>query len=291
MSILSQITITDTLLSTSMDDNKEIYRTLHDTIISKRWHSPHVIRREAHHAQYQAFIECVPAGSTVIDAGCGEGVLSVLLAKHGCRIIGIDISEPNIAAAQELARQEGVADRCQFMVGDAEHLPVADESADVAVSSHVLEHIPDFVQGVRELNRVAKTLVIVAIPTCLNPASWVLLGNDRYWTISRRTPYAMIVGIMRVLVAYVSGQEGVNETYAGHAELIHIHRFPSRGKQLLTNGGLSVSRYRASSFPIPYIPFLVPLSKLLHTCRYWPIIRNWGYGTTYVCHPTHARGS
>ncbi len=272
-------------------DNKEIYRSHHDAIISKRWHSPHAIRRYNHHTQYQAFLECVPVGCTVVDAGCGEGVLSVLLAKHGCRVIGVDISEPNIAEAKAFALREGVADRCEFLVGDAERLPLPDKSADVVVSSHVLEHLPDFVQGVRELNRVAKTLVVVAIPTCLNPASWVLLGGDKYWTVSRRTPYAIFVGFFRVVGAMLRGQEGVNETYAGHPELIHIHRFPHRGRMLLELGGLQVVRYRASSFPIPYLSFLVPVSRLLGAFRYWPLFRNFGFGTTYVCHPCHAAES
>ncbi len=220
-----------------------------------------------------------------MDAGCGEGVLSVLLAKKGCRVIGIDISEPNIVAAKAYALAEGVSDRCEFFVGDVEHLPVADKSADVVVSSHVLEHLPDFVQGVRELKRVARSLVVVAIPTCLNPASWVLLGGDRYWTISRRTPFAFFYGFARVLVALCIGAEGVNETYAGRPELIHIHRFPWRGKSLLEQGGLRVQRWRASAFPFPYLSFLVPISKAAHRFVFSPLFRSCGFGTTYVCLP------
>jgi ubiquinone/menaquinone biosynthesis C-methylase UbiE len=270
---------------TTSSANKEVYRTLHDEIIAKRFHSPFAIRRYAHHAQYQAIVDLVPSGSTVLDAGCGEGVLSVLLAKKGCTVTGVDLSEPNVAAARTFAAACGMQDHVTFLSGDAEHLPVPDKSFDYVVSSHVLEHVPDFVQGVRELARVARVGAVVAIPTCLNPASFALLGNDRYWTISRRTPFAIAIGAFRVLFALMTGCEGVNETYAGRKDLIHIFRFPWSGTALLRAGGLTVERYRASSFPVPYLPFLVPVSRLLDHLAWLPVARTLGFGTTYFCRP------
>jgi len=268
--------------------NKQIYRQHHDEIITKRFHSPSPIRRHAHVSQYEIFTKLVPAGSTVIDAGCGEGVLSVLLAKHGCTVTGVDLSEPNIVAAKKYAEEQGVADKTSFLVGDAEHLPAADKSFDYAVSSHVLEHLPDFLQGVRELARVSKIGSVAAIPTCMNPSSMVLLGGDKYWTISRRSPYAFFVGLARVIGAYVTGKEGVNEGYAGREELIHIYRFPRAGKKLMEQGGLTVNAYRASSIIFPYLPFFVPVSKLLEKGSHLPGLRALGYGTTYVCTPRTA---
>lgn len=272
----------------SADENKEIYRTLHDHITEKRIHSASPIRRHAHRLQHRLFADLIPAGSTVLDAGCGEGSLSLLLAEKGYTVFGVDLSEPNVDACHRYAREQGVADRATFAVGDIERLPAADKSYDYVVSSHVLEHIPDFVQGVRELNRIARKGVIVAIPTCLSPAAMVLLGRDKYWTFSRKTPFALPYGLLRVLWALVTGQEGVNEGYAGRADLVHIWRFPWRGKQLLEQGGLRVTRYRGSAYIFPYFAFLLPLSRLLERVAFWPVIRNFGYGTTYVCEPTSA---
>jgi 2-polyprenyl-3-methyl-5-hydroxy-6-metoxy-1,4-benzoquinol methylase len=267
------------------EENKKAYGQLHDRITDKRFHSPSPIRQHAHHMQYAAVANQVPAGATVLDAGCGEGTLSVLLAKRGCIVTGVDLSEPNIAAAKAYAQAEGVADRVTFLVGDAEHLPVQDKSFDYVVSSHVLEHLPEFSQGVREIARIARVGAVIAIPTCLNACSLVLLGGDKYWAFSRRTPYALLAGICRVIGAYVTGQEGVNEGYAGRSELIHIWRFPRRGRMLLEGGGLNVKRYRASSFVLPYFSFLLPLSKMLEKGVWLPVLRNCGYGTTYVCTP------
>lgn len=267
----------------SSDENKAAYTVFHDAILEKRVHSPYAIRRYAHHSQYHAFVDLVPAGCTVLDAGAGEGVLSVLLAKKGCKVLGVDLSQPNVESAKAYAEQEGVADRVTFVQGDAEHLPAEDASYDYVVSSHVLEHLPDFQRGARELRRVAKKCVIAAIPTCLSPASAVLLGGDKYWCISRSTPYGFLLGSLRVLWAFVTGAEGVNEGYAGHPELIHIHRFPWRGAARLRAAGLRVQSYRASSFPIPYFALFVPFSRWLGRFAAMPVLRNFGYGTTYVC--------
>lgn len=268
------------------DQNKAIYTGHHDKIMEKRFNSESPIRRHGHHSQYNAFVQMIPPGSTVLDSGCGEGTLSILLAEHGCIVTGVDLSEPNIVAAKQYAAEKGLSDRLTFVVGDAERLPAADKSFEYVVSSHVLEHVPDFVQGVKELNRVATKGVIAAIPTCLNSCAMVLLGGDKYWRFSRRTPYAFVFGLCRVIGALFTGAEGVNEGYAGKEELIHIWRFPRIGKQLLTKGGLTVEKYRGSSYIFPYFPFLVPVSKLLLKGCWLPGLRNFGYGTTYFCKPS-----
>jgi ubiquinone/menaquinone biosynthesis C-methylase UbiE len=265
------------------EQNKEIYRTLHDSIRAKRFQAPSPIRHHAHNRQYKMFLDRIPAGATVLDAGCGEGMLSVMLAQKGCIVTGYDISEPNIDACKDYAQEEGVGEKITFLVGDIEHLPVPDKSFDYVVSSHVLEHIPDFVQGVRELNRVASKGAIAAIPTCLNPCAMVLLGHDKYWTFSRKSPYAIFLGFFKVVWALITGQEGVNEGYMGMPELIHIWRFPWRGRQLLEQGGLTVKSYTATAYILPYLPFLLPLTRFMEKFASLPVLRNFGYGTTYVC--------
>ncbi len=275
----------------TVEENKAIYTALHDEITAKRFHSPYSIRRHAHAMQYQVFLDLIPPDATVLDAGCGEGTLGILLAKQGCRVTGFDLSEPNIVAANRYAVLEGVADRVRFQLGDIEHLPVTDRSFDYVISSHVLEHIPDFTQGARELARIAIKQVIVAIPTCLNLCSMTLLGGDKYWTISRRSVYALPWGVLRVFTAFFTSQNGVNEGYEGNKQLIHISRFPWRGKTEIEAGNLRVISYCGSTYVFPYFPFLLPITKFLERMAWWPIIRNFGYGSTYICEPVAENGS
>ncbi len=263
--------------------NKEIYTNLHDQIADKRFSSPYPIRLHAHHMQYQAFVDLVPVGATVLDAGCGDGVLSVLLAKKGCHVTGVDISEPNIAAAKIYAQKEGVA--VEFRTSDIEGIPFPDRSFDYVVSSHVLEHVPDFEQGARELSRLARKEVFIAIPTCLSLGACALLGGDKYWVLSRKSLYAVPYGILRILWALLTGQEGVNEGYEANMELIHIWRFPWRGKRRIEGGNLKVTGYRGSAVIFPYFSSLLPLSRFLERFADRPFLRNFGHGTTYRCIP------
>ena len=79
--------------------NKEFYTDYADHINSKRLGSPHALRRYAHEQQYKSFLDRVSSGQQVLDAGCGEGALSIMLAKKGAIVTGTDISIPNIQAS------------------------------------------------------------------------------------------------------------------------------------------------------------------------------------------------
>lgn len=64
----------------------------------------------------------VPAGGRILDAPCGIGRHATRLAKMGYRTFGVDLSPAFIARAVDLARQEGVADRAAYLVGDLRNL-------------------------------------------------------------------------------------------------------------------------------------------------------------------------
>lgn len=213
---------------------------------------------------------------SVLDAGCGEGTLSILMARKGATVTGVDYSRPNIDAANNYLKDVPESHRPVFDTGDSENLPFPDESFDVVVSNHVLEHLGDFRQGVRELRRVTRKHAIVAVPTCINPCSWALLGGDTYWRITKMTPVAIPLGILRVLYAAITRAEGVNEGYAGRREIVHVFRFPGVVKRILEEEGFHVREMRAQTIAIPYFgPFLTGL-------RDRGIFRYLGFGTVYV---------
>ena len=59
-------------------------------------------------------------GSYVLDVGCGVGATPCFIAKrHGCRVVGVDISERMVERSRERANREKVADRVEFRVADA----------------------------------------------------------------------------------------------------------------------------------------------------------------------------
>src|ERR1700731_3762377 len=59
-----------------------------------------------------------PAGGRALDVACGQGLGAVWLARRGLDVWGLDISPVAISRARDLARREGVDDRCRFDVAD-----------------------------------------------------------------------------------------------------------------------------------------------------------------------------
>ena len=70
----------------------------------------------------------------ILDAGCGRGSSSILLAKHyGCRVVGIDLDHTLLVKAYAAARKVGVLDRVAFRLADMNDLPFQDDTFDGAI--------------------------------------------------------------------------------------------------------------------------------------------------------------
>ena len=72
-------------------------------------------------------------GKTLVDVGSGTGISTFGLAKHADFVIGIEVEEAMISVAREAAKAHG-AGNVRFHLGDAEHLPLEDNSADAAMA-------------------------------------------------------------------------------------------------------------------------------------------------------------
>ncbi len=76
-------------------------------------------------------------GRTVVDFGCGEGTEALEMARRGARrVIGVEIRDDLIQAANERAHDQGLADRCIFVLSTR-------ETADIVVSVDAFEHFSD----------------------------------------------------------------------------------------------------------------------------------------------------
>lgn len=91
----------------------------------------------------------------VLDIGCGVGAMACYLAKkHSCRVVGVDLRESMIARSNERAQKEGVEDRVEFRVADAQDLPFDDALFDVVFGESVATFIEDKQRVVSEYARV-----------------------------------------------------------------------------------------------------------------------------------------
>jgi SAM-dependent methyltransferase len=71
-------------------------------------------------------LQHVPPGSTVLDVGCNQGNNALLLARHGFRVLGIDVNSAAIDAAKQRVREMGAAESVDFRVADILSEPFAD---------------------------------------------------------------------------------------------------------------------------------------------------------------------
>lgn len=94
-------------------------------------------------------------GKTVLDAGCGPGQYSILLAKKGAEVTGIDISERMIGLAKKNAEKALV--NCRFFVGDMQDLSIFKSSMfDLVTSSIVVGYLDDLRRAFSEVYRVLR---------------------------------------------------------------------------------------------------------------------------------------
>jgi SAM-dependent methyltransferase len=106
-----------------------------------------------------------PAGAQVLEAGCGIGAQTVILAKNSpdALITSVDISPESIRLAEERVRGEGIAN-VTFRQGDIFRLPFTPGSFDHIFICFVLEHLADPAGALAQLRPLLKeggTLTVI----------------------------------------------------------------------------------------------------------------------------------
>lgn len=91
------------------------------------------------------------AGRTVVDLGCGGGLLAVPLAREGAHVVGLDLAAKALRAA--VAQQP---ERLLAAQADLQQLPLAERSADVVLLADVLEHVDDPAAVIAQAARVLR---------------------------------------------------------------------------------------------------------------------------------------
>ena len=96
-------------------------------------------------------------------------VASALKEKENWHGYGIDISARCVAYAKKMMEIHELAERTQIERADARTLPYPDETFDLVIATEVLEHLPNALEGLKEVTRILKrgTHAILALPVRL----------------------------------------------------------------------------------------------------------------------------
>ncbi len=141
------------------------------------------------------------APSSVLDVGCGEGVLTVEWAERlgDRRVVGIDLDDPKLRAEWEQRKRPNL----EFRAEEATHLTFADDEFDLAAAIEVLEHVPEPEATLAEMARVARSHLLVSVP---REPLWRALNMARgaYWKDLGNTPGHLNHWSKRSFVALLS---------------------------------------------------------------------------------------
>lgn len=123
----------------------------------------------------------IAQNKTVVDLGCGTGYFTPKLQHNDNQVVGVDLSAGMITYAREHRKGD-----INWVVGDAEILPFADNSVDLVFSSLAIQWCNSYPQLFAELFRVLKPGGVVAFSTLLNgtlkelEASWQEVDSYRH---------------------------------------------------------------------------------------------------------------
>jgi len=108
----------------------------------------------------ELFTQAAPR--SILDIGCGEGVLTCRWAERlgDGRVVGIDLDDPKLKAEWATRSRPNLEYRTML----AENLPFGDGEFELASAIEVLEHVPDPAHTVAEMARCASRYLLVSVP-------------------------------------------------------------------------------------------------------------------------------
>lgn len=100
---------------------------------------------------------------TILDIGCGGGLLSVPLARLGAKVTGIDASEKNINVAKAYAEREGL--EIEYLCTSVEELEKSNRKFDIVLNMEVIEHVEDVESFMRSSCNLLKPEGLIFVAT------------------------------------------------------------------------------------------------------------------------------
>jgi SAM-dependent methyltransferase len=197
----------------------------------------------------------------VLDVGCGDGNYSAVCGKWGAHVIFTDIDAENVAATEKRLA-DTPARGITPIIGDANPLPLDNESVTRVISTEVIEHVDDPVTFLSELARVGRpgALYLLAVPDPVQEGLQRQLAPASFFVKPK------------------PGEGTIRGLSSGHLRTIGREEF----ERMVTDAGLVVEQHRYVGFYwalwfaffwICNVDFSTPHHPLLaHWTRTWKLV-------------------
>jgi ubiquinone biosynthesis O-methyltransferase len=190
----------------------------------------------------------VPANATVLDVGCGNGIISRGIGSEGFTVYGIDVSEKAIEKARSLTTNPKVT----FDVISAEDLVAEGKRYDAVICSEVLEHLnqPEKLLQVLYQSLTDNGILIVTVPNGKGPRE--VLVTKPVIALQKKNNW-----MWRALIKtkQMLGYSGTTVQSAAD-DLTHIQFFTKRSlEQLATGTRFRIMRFGKTNFIDDVFPF------------------------------------
>lgn len=209
--------------------------------------------------RHRAILEFVrswnlPAGSRILDLGCGPGRLTRDLARMGYCGLGVDASQSMISLSEKEALAEGVADKWDYKMADVEAVPVPDSSFDAAICAGVIDYLPSDENLIVEAARVLKPGGRFLLCFTNRFGYTVCLSTPLYW-MKKMQIVRSFASFLRSV--FVGGDEGA----MSFNFLPRKHR-PSVARLSMTHQGFRIEADRYVHYSLLPAPLCTITSKL-----------------------------
>lgn len=123
-------------------------------------------RRDMYERHRLTFETCGDVdGQTVLDIGCGSGRYSVEFAKRrASRVVGVDLASNMVTAARNHAEEQGVSDRCDFLLGDFMQMGFG-QRFDVCAAIGVFDYIAEPRPFLEKMTALSNKWSIMSFPS------------------------------------------------------------------------------------------------------------------------------
>lgn len=195
--------------------NNDFYEELEEKWYTANDH-PIALLRAENALRIPWILEEIGRNKTVLDIGCGAGMLTNAFALQGHRVFGIDISETSLRTAKRHDTTKSVS----YTLASAYSLPYPDQSFDVVSAMDVLEHVTEPKRLLQEASRVLKPNGLFFFHTFnRNVWSYLLIIKGVDWCVPNAPKN------MHVYPLFIKPQELTQFCQDAHLNVAHMRGF------------------------------------------------------------------